>query len=95
MKKKSILNVKIGQVIRKRRKKQGMTIEKLAEESRVNEKHLGEIERGLITITLPTLLKLEKGFGYEKPGTISNDEEILELYENLFTHVDDNDKNEK
>ncbi|MDV2684395.1 helix-turn-helix transcriptional regulator [Alkalihalophilus lindianensis] len=95
MKEKPILNIKIGQVIRNRRKMLGMTIEKLAAESRVNEKHLGDIERGLATIKYPTLLKIEKGLGYKKPGHLSNDEEILKLYEKLFEHVKDNDKEEK
>ena len=48
----------IGEAIRLRRKRTGLTQEKLAERADLNPKYLGEIERGEKIISIEALLRI-------------------------------------
>jgi len=50
----------IGEAIRSRRGKAGLTQEKLAEAADLNPKYLGEIERGEKIISIEALLRIAK-----------------------------------
>lgn len=50
----------VGQRIRARRKKAEMTQEKLAEKSNLSYKYLGEVERGIVNISLDSLVRIAK-----------------------------------
>ena len=53
----------IGKTVRGRRILKGMSIETLSEESSLDDKHIGRIERGEANITIETLYKLSLGLG--------------------------------
>lgn len=62
----------IGRDIRARRKEKGWSIEKLAGESGVNEKHLGDVELGKVMPNPYTIYKLSKGLGQDYYSPIYN-----------------------
>ena len=53
----------LGEIIRSRRKKSGMSQEKLAEKANLHRNYVGEIERGEKAATIDTLLKIAKALG--------------------------------
>lgn len=57
------LHSEVGEVIRARRKAQGLTQEELSETSGLHEKYIGQVERGETNITLSNLAKIAKGLG--------------------------------
>ena len=50
----------IGDAIRVRRKRAGLTQERLAESAKLNPKYLGEVERGEKIISIEALLRIAK-----------------------------------
>lgn len=60
----------IGKTVRSRRRSKGITIEKLAEESELNDKYLGEIERGEVNISIETLFKIANGLSLKDPSDL-------------------------
>lgn len=54
------IRTQFGHLIRKYRKQNLKSIEQLAEEININEKHLGEIERGNHSTTLENYYKMYK-----------------------------------
>lgn len=52
-----------GQVIRKARKLNKMTIRDLSEKANLNFNHIGNIERGLINIKLDTIEQIAEALG--------------------------------
>ena len=50
----------VGQQIRAYRKEAGLTQEKLAEKASLSYKYLGEVERGVVNISLDSLARIAK-----------------------------------
>jgi transcriptional regulator with XRE-family HTH domain len=50
----------LGRTIRAYREKAALTQEKLAEKSELTPKYLGEVERGLVNISVDSLLRIAK-----------------------------------
>ena len=50
----------LGENIRRRRKRAGLTQEKLAEKADLTYKYLGEVERGLVNVSLDSLMRLAR-----------------------------------
>ena len=50
----------VGQQIRAYRKDAGLTQEKLAEKASLSYKYLGEVERGVVNVSLDSLMRLAK-----------------------------------
>jgi transcriptional regulator with XRE-family HTH domain len=50
----------VGQQIRAYRKEAGLTQEKLAEKAGLSYKYLGEVERGVVNVSLDSLMRLAK-----------------------------------
>lgn len=61
MRKTTFLGETIGQTIREKRKELNMTIEELAYDAKINDKFLGEVERGEKEPSIDTLMKIAKG----------------------------------
>ncbi|GAE27475.1 hypothetical protein JCM9140_3623 [Halalkalibacter wakoensis JCM 9140] len=61
------INRYIGKQIQGLRNEKGWTQRKLAEAADVDEKHLGKVERGNATTTIPYLYKLSAGLGLNDP----------------------------
>jgi transcriptional regulator with XRE-family HTH domain len=53
----------LGEVVRARRKAQGLTQDELSETSGLHDKYIGQVERGEVNITLSNLAKIAKGLG--------------------------------
>lgn len=53
----------LGGNIRRRRKRAGWTQEKLAEKADLTYKYLGEVERGLVNVSLDSLIRLARALG--------------------------------
>ena len=53
----------LGQTIRAQREKAFLTQEKLAEQSDLTAKYLGEVERGVVNISVDSLARIAKAFG--------------------------------
>jgi transcriptional regulator with XRE-family HTH domain len=51
---------KLGQALRRHRERAGLTQEALAEKAELTAKYLGEVERGLVNISLDSLVRLAK-----------------------------------
>ena len=54
---------KLGLRIKELRKKKGLTQDKLSELTEMNGKHLGEVERGIINISILNLDKIAEALG--------------------------------
>ena len=50
----------VGQQIRSYRKEAGLTQEQLAERSSLSYKYLGEVERGIVNVSLDSLMRIAK-----------------------------------
>jgi transcriptional regulator with XRE-family HTH domain len=50
----------VGQNIRARRKRAGLTQEQLAEKADLTYKYLGEVERGCVNVSLDSLMRIAK-----------------------------------
>ena len=50
----------VGQQIRAYRREAGLTQEKLAEKAGLSYKYLGEVERGVVNVSLDSLMRLAK-----------------------------------
>jgi transcriptional regulator with XRE-family HTH domain len=50
----------VGQQIRVYRKQAGLSQEKLAEKAGLSYKYLGEVERGVVNVSLDTLMRIAK-----------------------------------
>ena len=50
----------VGQQIRAYRKEAGLTQEKLAEKASLSYKYVGEVERGVVNVSLDSLMRLAK-----------------------------------
>jgi transcriptional regulator with XRE-family HTH domain len=50
----------VGQQILAYRKKAGLTQEKLAEKASLSYKYLGEVERGVVNVSLDSLMRIAK-----------------------------------
>jgi transcriptional regulator with XRE-family HTH domain len=50
----------VGQKIRAYRKEAGLSQEKLAEKASLSYKYLGEVERGVVNISLDSLMRIAK-----------------------------------
>jgi len=50
----------VGQQIRAYRKEAGLTQEKLAEKASLSYKYLGEVERGVVNVSLDSLMRIAK-----------------------------------
>ena len=50
----------VGQQIRSYRKEAGLTQEQLAEKSSLSYKYLGEVERGIVNVSLDSLMRIAK-----------------------------------
>ncbi|MDX5476224.1 MAG: helix-turn-helix domain-containing protein [Bacillaceae bacterium] len=61
MRKTTFLGETIGETIRVKRKKQKMSIEDLADVANINDKFLGEVERGEKVPSLHTIMKIARG----------------------------------
>lgn len=61
------LNRYIGKQIQGLRFEKGWTQEKLAEEADVDQKHLGEIERGKASTSIHYLFRISAGLGLKDP----------------------------
>lgn len=59
----SEINIKLGQVIRDRRKSLGLSQENLAFNSELHRTYISQIERGLKSPTVETMFKLCKALG--------------------------------
>jgi transcriptional regulator with XRE-family HTH domain len=53
-----------GKRVRALREAKGWTLERLAEEARMNELQVGHIERGASDVKLSTILKLARALGF-------------------------------
>lgn len=53
----------LGQKIRAHRKRAKMSQEKLAEKSALSYKYLGEVERGVVNISLDSIVRIAKALG--------------------------------
>ncbi|MFE8701741.1 helix-turn-helix domain-containing protein [Cytobacillus sp. FJAT-54145] len=70
MSKTNRLSYYLGKSIRASRKGKGYTIEQLAEKSELNDKYLGEVERGEVNISVETLFKIAKGLNLKDPAEL-------------------------
>lgn len=61
MRKTTFLGETIGQTIREKRKKKKMSIEELADEANINDKFLGEVERGEKVPSIHRIMKIARG----------------------------------
>ena len=50
----------VGQQIRSYRKEAGLTQEQLAEKASLSYKYLGEVERGIVNVSLDSLMRIAK-----------------------------------
>ncbi len=50
----------VGQQIRAYRKEAGLTQEQLAEKASLSYKYLGEVERGIVNVSLDSLMRIAK-----------------------------------
>ncbi|WP_096154042.1 MULTISPECIES: helix-turn-helix domain-containing protein [Bacillus] len=67
MRKTTILGETIGESIREIRKAQKRTIEELADAAGINDKFLGEIERGEKEASVMTIMKIARGLDLKDP----------------------------
>ena len=62
----------LGQKIRFYRERAGFTQEKLAEKAGLSYKYLGEVERGLVNISLDSLVKLARALRIRVRSFVQN-----------------------
>ncbi len=55
----------LGQKIRAHRKRVQMSQEKLAEKAALSYKYLGEVERGVVNISLDSIVRIAKALGIQ------------------------------
>jgi len=70
----SEISIKLGQVIRDRRKSRGLSQEELAFKSGLHRTYISQIERGLKSLTVETLFKLGKTLGARPSELIADTE---------------------
>jgi len=68
------INIKLGQIIRDRRKSLGFSQEELAFKSGLHRTYISQIERGLKSPTVDTLFKLCKSLGARTSELIADTE---------------------
>ena len=90
MRKTTFLGETIGQTIREKRKKKKMSIEELADAADINDKFLGEVERGEKEPSIMTVMKIANGLNLK-----SSLELFIDVDEKVYPIIEEGNEVEK